>query len=147
MLRVTTLKNMYSPKRCAFKALREINYESIWIHTLNILLFCRCSASQCNNKHLQYAAQISPARAFFLSDKPFVASVKPFVASVKPFVAEACPPMSHASASNGLLDIETHMKNAPCNRPLNGTLHCLSRKVNFDKFRQGQNVLHKKRKT
>jgi hypothetical protein len=46
-------------------------------------------------------------------------SDKPFVASEKPFVAEACPPMSHASASNGLSDIETHMKNAPCNRPLN----------------------------
>jgi hypothetical protein len=45
-------------------------------------------------------------------------SDKPFVASVKPFVAEACPPMSHASASNGLSDIETHIKNAPCNRPL-----------------------------
>jgi hypothetical protein len=38
--------------------------------------------------------------------------------SDKPFVAEACPPMSHASASNGLSDIETHIKNAPCNRPL-----------------------------
>jgi hypothetical protein len=37
--------------------------------------------------------------------------------SDKPFVAEACPPMSHASASNGLLDIETHIENAPCNRP------------------------------
>jgi hypothetical protein len=35
--------------------------------------------------------------AFFTSDKPFVASVKPFV-------AKACPPMSHASASNGLSD-------------------------------------------
>jgi hypothetical protein len=30
--------------------------------------------------------------------------------SDKPFVAEACPPMSHASASNGLSDIETHIK-------------------------------------
>jgi hypothetical protein len=49
--------------------------------------------------------------AFFMSDKPFVASVKPFV-------AETCPPMLHPSASNGLSDIETHMKNAPCNRPL-----------------------------
>jgi hypothetical protein len=37
--------------------------------------------------------------------------------SDKPFVAEACPPMSHASASNGLSDIDTHIKNAPCNRP------------------------------
>jgi hypothetical protein len=45
-------------------------------------------------------------------------SDEPFVASVQPFVAEAWPPMSHASASNGLSDIETHMKNAPCNRPL-----------------------------
>jgi hypothetical protein len=26
--------------------------------------------------------------------------------------------MSHASASNGLSDIETHIENAPCNRPL-----------------------------
>jgi hypothetical protein len=32
--------------------------------------------------------------------------------SDKPIVAEACPPMSHASA-----DIETHILNAPCNRP------------------------------
>jgi hypothetical protein len=39
--------------------------------------------------------------------------------SDKPFVAEACPLMSHASASNGLSDIKTHIKNAPCNRPLN----------------------------
>jgi hypothetical protein len=30
--------------------------------------------------------------------------------SDKPFVAEACPPMSHASASNGLSDIETHIQ-------------------------------------
>jgi hypothetical protein len=29
--------------------------------------------------------------------------------SDKPFVAEACPPMSHASESNGLSDIETHI--------------------------------------
>jgi hypothetical protein len=41
--------------------------------------------------------------------------------SDKPFVAEACPPMSHASASNGLSDIETHIENAPCNRPLKRT--------------------------
>jgi hypothetical protein len=27
--------------------------------------------------------------------------------------------MWHASASNGLSDIETHIENAPCNRPLN----------------------------
>jgi hypothetical protein len=40
--------------------------------------------------------------------------------SDKPFVAEACPPMSHGSASNGLSDIETHIENAPCNRPLKG---------------------------
>jgi hypothetical protein len=40
--------------------------------------------------------------------------------SDKPFVAEACPPMSHASASNGLSDIETHIKNARCNQPLTG---------------------------
>jgi hypothetical protein len=33
--------------------------------------------------------------------------------SDKPFVAEACPPMSHASASNGLSDIKTHIENAP----------------------------------
>jgi hypothetical protein len=33
--------------------------------------------------------------------------------SDKPFVAKACPPMSHASASNGLSDIETHTENAP----------------------------------
>jgi hypothetical protein len=39
--------------------------------------------------------------------------------SDKPFVAEACLPMSHASASNGLSDIETHIENALCNRPLN----------------------------
>jgi hypothetical protein len=39
--------------------------------------------------------------------------------SDKPFVAEAWPPMSHASASNGLSDIKTHIKNAPCNQPLN----------------------------
>jgi hypothetical protein len=36
----------------------------------------------------------------------------------KPIVAEACPPMLHASASSGLSDIETHILNAPCNRPL-----------------------------
>jgi hypothetical protein len=30
--------------------------------------------------------------------------------SDKPFVAEACPPMLHASASNGLSDIETHIE-------------------------------------
>jgi hypothetical protein len=41
--------------------------------------------------------------------------------SDKAFVAEACPPMSHASASNGLSDIETHSENAPCNRPLTRT--------------------------
>jgi hypothetical protein len=28
--------------------------------------------------------------------------------SGKPFVAEACPPMSHASASNGSPDMKTH---------------------------------------
>jgi hypothetical protein len=39
----------------------------------------------------------------------------------KPFVVEAWPPMSHASASNGLSDIETHIENAPCNRPLRGS--------------------------
>jgi hypothetical protein len=39
--------------------------------------------------------------------------------SDKPFVVEACPLMSHASASNGLSDIETLIENAPCNRPLN----------------------------
>jgi hypothetical protein len=50
--------------------------------------------------------------AFFMSDKPFFASDKPFV-------AEACPPMLHASVSNGLSDIELHIENAPCNRPLN----------------------------
>jgi hypothetical protein len=38
--------------------------------------------------------------------------------SDKPFVAEACPPMLHASASNGLSDIKTHIENAPCNQPL-----------------------------
>jgi hypothetical protein len=43
--------------------------------------------------------------------------------SDKRFVAEACPPMSHASASNGLSDIETHIENAPCNQPLRGRLH------------------------
>jgi hypothetical protein len=42
--------------------------------------------------------------------------------SDKPFVAEACPPKSHASASNGLSDIETHIKIAPCNRPLSKDL-------------------------
>jgi hypothetical protein len=43
--------------------------------------------------------------------------------SDKPFVAEACPPMSHGSASNGLSDIETHIENAPCNRPLTQKCH------------------------
>jgi hypothetical protein len=43
--------------------------------------------------------------------------------SDKPFVAEACPPMSHASASNGLTDLKTHIKNAPCNRTLSDWLH------------------------
>jgi hypothetical protein len=33
--------------------------------------------------------------------------------SDKPFVAEASPPMSHAFASKGLSDIETHIENAP----------------------------------
>jgi hypothetical protein len=33
--------------------------------------------------------------------------------------------MSHTSASNGLLDIETHMKNAQCNRPLTLPLSAL----------------------
>jgi hypothetical protein len=35
-----------------------------------------------------------------------------------------CPPMSHASASNGLSDIETQIENAPCNRPQSeGDIH------------------------
>jgi hypothetical protein len=38
--------------------------------------------------------------------------------SDKPFVEEACPPMSHASASNSLSDIEKLFKNAPCTDPL-----------------------------
>jgi hypothetical protein len=57
----------------------------------------------------------------------FFKSVKPFVASDKPFVAEACPPMLHASASNGLSDIETHIKNASCNRPLWQFVHKIAR--------------------
>jgi hypothetical protein len=32
------------------------------------------------------------------------------------------PPLSHASASNGLSDIETHIENAPCNRPFKDNL-------------------------
>jgi hypothetical protein len=53
--------------------------------------------------------------AFFTSDKPFVASDKPFV-------AEACPPMLHATASNGLSYMKDANQNAPCNRPLMGQL-------------------------
>jgi hypothetical protein len=49
--------------------------------------------------------------------------------SDKPFVAEACPPMLHAPASNGLSDIETPIKYAPCNRPLSGSF--ISVKLRF----------------
>jgi hypothetical protein len=38
--------------------------------------------------------------------------------SDKPFDAEACDIGGHASATNGLSDIKTHIKNATCNRPL-----------------------------
>jgi hypothetical protein len=34
--------------------------------------------------------------------------------------------MLHASASNGLSDIETHIENAPCNRPFR-KIHCDAR--------------------
>jgi hypothetical protein len=56
-------------------------------------------------------------------------SDKPFVAYDKPFVAEACPPMSHASASNSLSDIETHIENAPCNRPLKESEDASAQKI------------------
>jgi hypothetical protein len=36
--------------------------------------------------------------------------------SDKPFVAEAYPPMLHASASNGLSDMKTHIKNSLCSK-------------------------------
>ncbi len=39
--------------------------------------------------------------------------------SDKPFDAEACDIGGQASATNGLSDIKTHIKNAPCNRPFN----------------------------
>jgi hypothetical protein len=38
--------------------------------------------------------------------------------SDKPFDAEACDIGGHASATNGLSDMKTHIENAPCNRPL-----------------------------
>jgi hypothetical protein len=38
--------------------------------------------------------------------------------SDKPFDAKACDIGGKASATNGLSDIETHIKNALCNRPL-----------------------------
>jgi hypothetical protein len=38
--------------------------------------------------------------------------------SDKPFVAEACPPMLHASASNGLSVMKTHIENARVIDPL-----------------------------
>jgi hypothetical protein len=38
--------------------------------------------------------------------------------SDKPFDAEECDIGGHASATNGLSDMKTHIKNAPCNRPL-----------------------------
>jgi hypothetical protein len=43
--------------------------------------------------------------------------------SEKPFDAEACPPMLHATASNGLLDMVMNVENAPSNRPLKVRLH------------------------
>jgi hypothetical protein len=43
--------------------------------------------------------------------------------SDKPFDAEACDIGGQASATNGLSDIETHIKNALCNRPLKVRLH------------------------
>jgi hypothetical protein len=36
----------------------------------------------------------------------------------KPFDAEACDIGGQASATNGLSDMKTHIKNASCNRPL-----------------------------
>jgi hypothetical protein len=39
--------------------------------------------------------------------------------SDKTFDAEACDIGGQASVTNGLSDIETHIKNALCNRPLN----------------------------
>jgi hypothetical protein len=39
--------------------------------------------------------------------------------------------MSHASASNGLSDIETHIENAPCNRPFKGEKQGLFRTSHF----------------
>jgi hypothetical protein len=59
-------------------------------------------------RNRQYLQKESPRRNILLLT----------IASDKPFVAEACPPMSHASASNRLSDIETHNENTPCNRPL-----------------------------
>jgi hypothetical protein len=38
--------------------------------------------------------------------------------SDKPFDAEAYNIGGHASATNGLSDMKTHIENAPCNRPL-----------------------------
>jgi hypothetical protein len=38
--------------------------------------------------------------------------------SDKPLDAEACDIRGQASAANGLSDIETHIENAPCDRPL-----------------------------
>jgi hypothetical protein len=38
--------------------------------------------------------------------------------SDKPFDAEACNIGGHASATNGLSDMKTHIENTPCNRPL-----------------------------
>jgi hypothetical protein len=38
--------------------------------------------------------------------------------SEKPFDAEACDIGGQASATNGLSDMKTQIKNAPCNRPL-----------------------------
>jgi hypothetical protein len=40
--------------------------------------------------------------------------------SDKPFEAEACDIGGQASATNGLSDIQTHIKNALCHRPLKG---------------------------
>jgi hypothetical protein len=62
----------------------------------------------------------------------------------KPFVAEACPPMSHASASNGLSDIETHIENAPSNRPLKNYLFNI-KKVFFAGFLSSAKKRHKKK--
>jgi hypothetical protein len=49
--------------------------------------------------------------------------------SDKPVAAKACPPMLHASASNGLSDIKTHIENAPCNRPLNDNFIDMQRRT------------------